>query len=150
MRRIRTEETPSQNWNFARKTLVAAWFAVSALTVSAGLTSAAAASETHGASVGPTISSRATPSATSALAPDAVDDIETGSIALPITQSGVLTTTLARSSGVDKAVAGSVASVHVPAYLSVLADRRVLAMLCLFGLLIVWINRTPPKNNRDL
>lgn len=142
MRRIKTEDTPSKKRDFASRTLVAACLAASALTVTAGLSSAAMASETHGTSVG---------GAAIVEAPaNAVDDIETGSIALPITQSSVLTTTLARTNGVDTAVAGTVASVHVPAYLSALADRRVLAMLCLFGLLIVWINRTPPKNNRDL
>ncbi|BCH63335.1 hypothetical protein RvVAT039_05510 [Agrobacterium vitis] len=79
-----------------------------------------------------------------------VDTMETGSIALPITQKDLLSNTLAHNNGVDRAVAGTVSSVHVPGYLSMLADRRVLALLSLFGLLVVWLNRAPPKNNQDL
>ncbi|MCF1482970.1 MULTISPECIES: hypothetical protein [Rhizobium/Agrobacterium group] len=140
MRRNRTENTPSKPWDFSRKTMFAAWIALAALTLPTAWVSAAPAS----GQPAPSVAASTTPGQPS------VDTMETGSIALPITQKDLLTNTLARNNGVDRAVAGTVSSVHVPGYLSVLADRRVLALLSLFGLLVVWLNRAPPKNNQDL
>ncbi|MUZ97709.1 hypothetical protein GOZ96_13945 [Agrobacterium vitis] len=140
MRRNRTENNPSKPWDFGRKTMFAAWIALAAFTLPTAWVSAAPASGQQAPSVAASTMTDQTP----------VDTMETGSIALPITQKDLLSNTLARNNGVDRAVAGTVSSVHVPGYLSVLADRRVLALLSLFGLLIVWLNRAPPKNNQDL
>ncbi|MVA23790.1 hypothetical protein [Agrobacterium vitis] len=120
--------------------MFAAWIALAALTLPTAWVSAAPASGQQAPSVAASTITDQTP----------VDTMETGSIALPITQKDLLSNTLARNNGVDRAVAGTVSSVHVPGYLSVLADRRVLALLSLFGLLVVWLNRAPPKNNQDL
>ncbi|WP_321382076.1 hypothetical protein [Rhizobium sp.] len=72
-----------------------------------------------------------------------LDPIATGSIGTTLSQAHAALD----KNGIDHAVAGTLSSVQIPSYLSILADRRILVLLSLIGLCVVWINRTP--QNRD-
>lgn len=78
-----------------------------------------------------------------AITSNAIDPMETGSIAQ---SAGDYRLMQKRADEVHDSASG-LAPVSVPAYLSALSDRRLLAVICVIGFCVAWINRTPPNRN---
>lgn len=132
-------ETENQLGKRLRVCAVLAALTVAGVSMFAPLASAETASAVEQASVVETSVVLAS-QPVSQMAPD---PLSTGSIGTTVNQAR----DNLENTHIDRAVANSMSSLQIPSYLSMLADRRILVMLSLFGLFLVWINRTPQSRD---